>query len=94
MSKHDTRADPALLSQQEVLYHLDAFFLTLGRRETLVDLQGNRDVAVRRVLCISQVFLDLDQCILTLVADGDDLLDVARLDFLALDMLLLSGLIQ
>ncbi len=94
MSEHDTSADAGLLSQKEVLYHLDAFFLSLGRREALVDLQSNRQVAMGRVLCVSQVFLDLDQCILTLVTDGYDLLDVARLDPLALDLFLLSGLIQ
>ena len=77
-----------------MLNHLNTLFLALGRCEALVDFQGNRQVAVRRVLGGSQVFLDLDQCILTLVADCDDLLDVARLDFLPVNRLLLACLVQ
>ena len=77
-----------------MLNHLNALFQALGRSETLVDLQGNSQVAMRRVLGCSQILLDLDQCILTLVADCDDLLDVARLDLLPVNCLLLPGLVQ
>jgi hypothetical protein len=94
LSEHDTSADATLLGQQQVLYHLNALLLALGRREALVDLQGNRQVAVRRVFHGSQVFLDLNQSILTLVTDCDDLLDVARLDLLLVNCLLLAGLVK
>jgi hypothetical protein len=93
LSKHDACANTALLGQQKVLYHLNTLFLALGRCEALVNLQGNRQIAMSRVLGGSQVFLDLDQCILTLVADCNDLLDVARLDILPVNRLLLACLV-
>ena len=76
-----------------MLYHLNALLLALERCEALVDLQGNRQVGVRRVLSSSQILLDLYQCILTLVTDCDDLLDVARLNFLSIYRLLLACLV-